>query len=330
MAANAQDVTYSYLAQAAYDAYDHGACRYPLHHLLPALGLDGLGYVTTQYLYATVNSIINGVDHEHRQHWIGYVAVARHYDADSFRDIVVVWRGTSTPSELFKDLQAFLVSIHGEGAAPPPQHPVMVERGFQSLYVSSCDGSGTACEEHGRFSARSRVLNELRRLVTHFGKEHPGDKIRVTATGHSLGGALAMLAARDAAEMLSSSGGGVQVRVVTFGAPRVGNEAFRDELASRGVTVRRVILQQDFVPSIPPTYLGYADVGEVVPLDEGSFATAPYLTWIALWHFHCLKRYLRLLDLNYVDTPVPPPEPADGDVLPVPEAELDGMIYFQA
>ncbi|CAN6348491.1 unnamed protein product [Urochloa humidicola] len=115
---------YSYLAQAAYDAYDHGACRYPLRRLLPALGLTGHGYVATKYLYATVDT------DEHRQHWIGYIAVATTCDAESFRDIVVVWRGTSAPSELFINLEASLVPIHGE------EPPVLVEHGFQSLYVS--------------------------------------------------------------------------------------------------------------------------------------------------------------------------------------------------
>jgi hypothetical protein len=43
----------------------------------------------------------------------------------------------------------------------------------------------------------------------------------------------------------------VPVATVTFSAPRVGNGAFQDGLASRGVQVLRVVVRGDVVPSVP-------------------------------------------------------------------------------
>jgi pimeloyl-ACP methyl ester carboxylesterase len=327
-----QVFNYCKLAQAAYAAYDdhNGTCRYSLADMLPAVGLGGSGYVATSFIYATVNILAgDGVNEgndddgcQHEQHWIGYVALATDAERDrvGYRDIAVVWRGTSALDELLKDLQAVLVPIHGEEQAGK----VRVERGFESLYTSSCE----ACAM--RTSARTQVLAELSRLVTYVRSRHPGEKICVTATGHSLGGALALLAAWDAAAPAAALGVAAAVRAVTFAAPRVGNQAFCDELVAgqRHVSVQRVIVDRDVVPTLPPTFFGYADAGTNVRLlssgGSGRFPL-PFLTLLEPLRFHSIKQYLRLLD----PAPAPPqpraPVPAD-HLVPVPEAELDNMI----
>ncbi|KAL6623420.1 hypothetical protein ACP70R_033299 [Stipagrostis hirtigluma subsp. patula] len=217
---------------------------------------------------------------------------------------------------------------------------VHVANGFHSLYTSSC---GT-CEKNGTPvpSAQSQVLDELRRLVAHFRDKHPDEKIRVTATGHSLGGALAVLTARDAADELSSAGGGaagcrVPVRAVTFGGPRVGNRAFRDELlASRGVRVLRVSIKQDMVPRVPPALIGYVHAGDELELDAGSHLDVTNLLGL----FHRLDLYLHLLgggeispdagmfrwDKGDCGCEMPAPEPDKND-LPLELSKLDEMIY---
>ncbi|XP_002443555.2 phospholipase A1-Igamma1, chloroplastic [Sorghum bicolor] len=328
-----QVLNYCKLAQAAYDAYDshNGTSRYPLTDLLPALGLGGNGYVATSFLYATVNILTGdggGVNEEndcpHKQHWIGYVAVATDAERDrvGYRDIAVVWRGTSTLDELLKDLQAVLVPIHGGGQGQQARRPeVQVERGFESLYTSSCD----ACNM--RTSARSQVLAELSRLVTYLRNRYPGEGIRVTATGHCLGGALALLtAAWDAADPAAALPGGVVVRAVTFAAPRVGNQAFCDELVAgkRRVSVQRVIVDRDVVPTLPPTFFGYADAGNNVRLLNAGHVPLPFLTLLVPWHFHGIKQYLRLLD----PTPVllPPAVPAP---VPVAKGSLPTAFFGQ-
>ena len=57
---------------------------------------------------------------------------------------------------------------------------------------------------------------------------HPG-QVLLLLVGHSLGGALAQLAAHDIATAGAKQGLTVSVGCYTFGAPRVGNHAFANE-----------------------------------------------------------------------------------------------------
>lgn len=78
-----------------------------------------------------------------------------------------------------------------------------------------------------------------------------GEEVSLTVTGHSLGGALALLNAHEAARSIP----GLPVSVISFGAPRVGNEAFGDEIRDLGVKVLRVVVKQDMVPKLPGIFL---------------------------------------------------------------------------
>ncbi len=76
-------------------------------------------------------------------------------------------------------------------------------------------------------------------------------------TGHSLGGALAVLAAFRLANL------GYPVRAVyTFGQPRVGDRAFAEAYAARlGARTFRAVNQNDVVPRVPGVLLGYHHAG---------------------------------------------------------------------
>lgn len=74
-------------------------------------------------------------------------------------------------------------------------------------------------------------------------------------TGHSLGGALAVLAADR-----YGNGG----RLYTFGAPRVGDAEFADRF---GVTAYRVVNHRDIVSRVPPEGI-YRHVGEPRHIDK--------------------------------------------------------------
>lgn len=78
-------------------------------------------------------------------------------------------------------------------------------------------------------------------------------------TGHSLGGALATLAA----------GRRPPLAVYTFGAPRIGDEAFARTLAEQAVY--RVVNRKDAVPSSPPNVgpLRFAHTGKSCPICVG-------------------------------------------------------------
>ena len=81
-------------------------------------------------------------------------------------------------------------------------------------------------------------------------KQYPDYK--VIATGHSLGGALASLAAA----VLRAQG--TTVDLYTYGAPKVGLQGLSDFLSATGKgETYRVTHKNDPVPKLPPALLGY-------------------------------------------------------------------------
>jgi len=89
-------------------------------------------------------------------------------------------------------------------------------------------------------------------------------------TGHSLGGALAVLAA----ENLSAQGVEIQ-GVYTYGQPRVGDSKFAKnfDLRMKNKTYR-FVYDEDVVPRVPSALQGYCHVGTECYLDrEGKLCT---------------------------------------------------------
>lgn len=77
---------------------------------------------------------------------------------------------------------------------------------------------------------------------------------RVLFTGHSLGGAVALLAAHHSQQVAKAAGARrLQVHLRTFGAPRVGTRAFTDWCAQCSVAVVAVCYENvhDLVPDVP-------------------------------------------------------------------------------
>jgi len=91
-------------------------------------------------------------------------------------------------------------------------------------------------------SVRTRVLAELVRL----------DPTQVFVCGHSLGGAIATIAAVD----ISGALPGPRVECVTFGAPRPGGRALARAARESRVAFHRYVHPADPVPRVPPVLLG--------------------------------------------------------------------------
>jgi hypothetical protein len=110
-------IRYGEFAQACYDAFDYdrfsrycGTSRYPPGSFFRDVGLDGVGYEVTRYLYATSTARLpNFNDQKHKSDdpdarlWsetasIGFVAVSSDREKARIgrRDIAVAWRGTVT------------------------------------------------------------------------------------------------------------------------------------------------------------------------------------------------------------------------------------------
>ena len=84
----------------------------------------------------------------------------------------------------------------------------------------------------------------------------PGRSIRIT--GHSLGGALAFLAAMD----IATSGLPFRtLEVFSTGAPLAGSRKWAEYYSQQPIATWRIANERDVVTRIPPTFLGYRHVG---------------------------------------------------------------------
>jgi pimeloyl-ACP methyl ester carboxylesterase len=175
--------------------------------------------------------------------------------------IVVAFRGSSSPQDFLQDakfdMEALAYLCLRAGSTEPSA--VRVHRGF----LEDFDALNVAIVSQVR-----TWLQNLKRNIT------PQPKIYIT--GHSLGGALAVLCAFEFARQH------LPVRaVVTFGQPRVGNAAFRDLynaapviaddgdihspcFARLGDLTYHVINANDPVPLAPPLLFGYRDEGNEI------------------------------------------------------------------
>ncbi len=92
-----------------------------------------------------------------------------------------------------------------------------------------------------------RVESSIREVMT--AENLSADNYSLYITGHSQGGALALIATRDLEEEGTFSDRTV---CYTFGCPRVGNEEFGEEIDA---PVYRIVNAADWVPLLPPPFL---------------------------------------------------------------------------
>ncbi|KAH9074973.1 lipase class 3 family protein [Lactarius deliciosus] len=96
----------------------------------------------------------------------------------------------------------------------------------------------------------------------------------VTVVGHSLGAALSLL---DGLYLRFHLNATVDVQVIGYGMPRVGNKAFADWVdAHLGGQVTHINNRRDPVPILPPRLLGFHHAsGEVHITDSGTWESCP-------------------------------------------------------
>ncbi|GAB2290081.1 Dolichyl-diphosphooligosaccharide-protein glycosyltransferase subunit dad1 [Dionaea muscipula] len=246
---------YGYLVEAAYRSFDfdpssptYGSTLRFLEQeeLLAESGFPaGTGYRITRSLRATSSiqmprwaamapswAVI-------QSSWIGYVAVCQDEKEIARlgrRDVVIAFRGTATCLEWLENLRATLTDLpyNTESDDADDCRP-MVESGFLSLYTSSA----TQCPS---------LQDMLRREVFRILENYKGEQLSFTVTGHSLGAALATLAAYDIKKAFKQA---PLVTVISFGGPRVGNRSFRCQLEKQGVKVLRIVNPDDVITKVP-------------------------------------------------------------------------------
>ncbi|XP_073306951.1 phospholipase A(1) DAD1, chloroplastic-like [Primulina huaijiensis] len=324
-------IRYGNFIEATYQSYNldissplYGTCRYSKRDLLDESGFSKTGYRVCRNL--TANSGIRlprwmPTWMAMQSSWIGYVAVCQNKKEIARlgrRDVVIALRGTVTCLEWLENLRATLTPLSGtdngsdSDSYPDPDSEVpMVESGFLSLYTSTFEN---------RPSLQTLLKQEISRIL----EKYRNESLSFTITGHSLGAALATVAAYD---IKNTFGNSPLVTVISFAGPRVGNWSFRCELEKQGTKILRIVNSDDLFTKVPgfvienneqnqfsdnfssnkaAAGLGgwvhklvedmqwvYADVGCELRL---SSRDSPYLSGINIATCHDLKTYLHLVD----------------------------------
>lgn len=157
-------------------------------------------------------------------------------------------------------------------------------KGTASLYDALTDLNAGVHSSHNGFKvhqgfyyAFDSILVELRQFVSGL----KGVSV-VHCVGHSLGGAIATLAA----DWIKANGSVSSARLYTFGSPRVGLENFAAKCASRLVAtnIHRVYHRTDPVPMVPTWPFFH------VPMEEGYLVNSPVA--VVPWEYHLMEHYI--------------------------------------
>lgn len=195
------------------------------------------------------------VSHERWRHvgcYVGY---------DKSRDyIVVAFRGTEYLANWVQDLE--YIKMDGDyQECDKAAEKAALESGVDSGDNAWLGGGALSrvartlglhrakrkCKVHSGFNEDWKsVREEVVKAVLQIRAAHPSAEVHVT--GHSLGGALALLCAAQLSRSLNST----EVRLVTFGEPRVGNVFFAEFINQRLPLAIRLVHQDDVVPHLPP------------------------------------------------------------------------------
>lgn len=169
--------------------------------------------------------------------------------------IVMSFRGTASLINVLADLQFWLAShppSRGRGTRYIGTHPA-VHAGFLRSWQAN--------------SLNKRIIQRIEEIVEQGGPLPHGRKRKILLTGHSLGGALAHLAAYD----ITKAFPGATVRVYTFGSPRVGNHAFAKDYDATVPDSWAIINDQDVVTRGAKLVRIYKRCGHRVFIDKRGF-----------------------------------------------------------
>ena len=180
-------------------------------------------------------------------------------DEDGAETHLIAFPGTERGSDVWTDLRLGRAAFGGttpaeflamrDACVTDRKETPLVHRGF--LDYAQAALFTDVLPAYGSRTAGEVIADELR--------AHP--TARIYLTGHSLGGAAAVLAAARLSDL------GVpaeQLVVTTFGAPAVGNAAFARRYEGR-FTLHRVVMSGDPMKDVLAAPLGFQQFGERVP-----------------------------------------------------------------
>ncbi|RDB18531.1 Lipase [Hypsizygus marmoreus] len=191
----------------------------------------------------TFKPVASGGDGSSTQFW--YVG----YDP-TLKTVIVGYQGTDASKILpvVTDADFFLMPL-SSSLFPGISSSIQVHNGFGDAQAKSA----------------TAVLAAVRSALSNNGAS------KVTVVGHSLGGAIALITSVYLPLYLP----GVTFKTVTYGMPRVGNQAFADYLDSHA-DVSHINNQDDIVPIVPGRFLGFAHPkGEKHIVDSNAWIDCP-------------------------------------------------------
>jgi hypothetical protein len=146
----------------------------------------------------------------------------------NYKEIVASFRGSSDIANWIEDISVIMTP---PGKAFPGIPAAQVEDGFYDYYES----------------LKSCVVGEVKNLQSKY------PTYQVSITGHSLGAAGASMCAMDMLVNL----GFKDLRVLNFGEPRLGNDAFYQAAFQYMPALQRMVDYEDCVPQVPWQAFGY-------------------------------------------------------------------------
>lgn len=131
-------------------------------------------------------------------------------------------------------------------------------------------------------------------------KNHPSEKIYFT--GHSLGGAISMMIA---VRLVDAGADMTNIKVVTFGAPAIGNKNLAEKYKDK-INLTRVVMDSDII-DVSLDIFGYTHFGEVINYKQVESETQ-YSHAVSLYLDCALRKFydagLKINSQNKVETPV--------------------------
>eukprot|EP00668_Euglena_longa_P012500 GGOE01014955.1.p1 GENE.GGOE01014955.1~~GGOE01014955.1.p1 ORF type:complete len:1132 (+),score=268.54 GGOE01014955.1:77-3472(+) len=196
----------------------------------------------------------------------------------------VSFRGTANTENIRTDLKAWM-TMYREMVADQSR----ARRCLSSFFIPRVHKGFYAAWK----ALRVEMLQKLAEAVDESGT------CKIYISGHSLGGAIATLAAYEVSRAYPDH----QVVLYTFGSPRVGNVEFCRYFDKQVPCMWRIENEKDVVPTVPPTTAFYHHAGKLVRIDgDGLLILQP--SYLESLHYsrtdrlasHHLSRYRKGLE----------------------------------
>lgn len=206
-----------------------------------------------------------------------------------------LWVGGETPAARKKTLgtDGFIATSEADGLT------VFAFRGTEStkpedLLADGFADSGPWVKSGQVHQGFAHAYGAVREVANEVLTRHPGTLL---ITGHSLGAALATLAAAEHATR--------QPELITFGSPRVGDRTFAASL--NGLSIHRFVDCCDLVTRIPPKEFGQTEIEELLadlvvdPIAKGGVPAVASALSLALGILGIRPKYVDVGDAKYRD-----------------------------